>query len=800
MRRRFPLAVALFMVATAVDAQTPYAKPPKVIADVLDAPLPPDVSLSPTRQTIALIQRSRYPSIAEVAEPMLRLAGLRINPKTNGPARASGIKSLTFLDLSTLKKVDVKLPDGKVSAPIWSHDGQKFAVTITTSDSIRAGFGRIADGKIDIVPDIALSDTLGTPIDWLDDDHLLLQTVPAKRGEAPKPPVAPIGPVVQESSGKAAPVRTFQDLLTSSHDEALFEYYGTSQVVVLSLKNGRAETVGRPDLYTSIDPSPSGKYLLVNRLKKPFSYLYPASAFPKVVEVWDRAGKVVQLVADLPLQDKVPIEGVPTGPRGVRWVPTSPDTLAWVEALDGGDPKKKVPHRDAILAQPVPFDAPSPSPTPGSAVLIPHRFSGLSFFPDGKHVLVTDYDRDRRWTTTALVDLSDAKSDSAKTVVFDRSTQDRYGDPGNPLNKRLPNGRSALWDVDGKLFLSGTGATPKGDRPFLDRFDPLTKKSERLFECREGMYESVAAVLDDEGKKLLIRRESPTDPPNYFLKVGDKETQLTDNVDPFPELRKIKKQLVTAKRKDGVAISFTLYIPPDVKDGEKLPTVFWAYPREFNDAATAGQVSGSPNRFTTIGGYSHLFFLTQGFAVMDEVSMPIVGKPESANDTFIEQLVDTAQAAIDKACEVGPVDRNRIGIGGHSYGAFMTANLLAHSDLFKAGIARSGAYNRTLTPFGFQNERRTLWEAPDIYAKMSPFNAAQKVNEPLLLIHGQADSNPGTFPVQSERMYQAVRGNGGTVRLVLLPHEDHGYAARESIGHVLAEQLDWFEKYVKGAK
>jgi len=354
--------------------------------------------------------------------------------------------------------------------------------------------------------------------------------------------------------------------------------------------------------------------------------------------------------------------------------------------------------------------------------------------------------------------------------------------------------------VDGSLLLSGIGATPKGDFPKLTKFDPATKKTDVLFQCKDGAYEQVVSLLDEEGKKLLIRRESKTEPGNYYLRDSDKETQLTDNKDPFPELRKVKKELVTTKRKDGVTISFTLYTPPGVKEGEKLPTVFWAYPKEFNDAATAGQVSGSPNRFTSIGGYSHLWFLTQGYAVMDEVSMPIVGPPESANDTFREQLVETAKAAIEKASEVGPVDRRRVGVGGHSYGAFMTANLLAHSDLFRAGIARSGAYNRTLTPFGFQNERRTFWEAPEIYSKMSPFNNAQKVNEPLLMIHGQADSNPGTFPVQSERMYQAVRGNGGTVRLVLLPNEDHGYAAKESIEHVIAEQLNWFNKYVKNAQ
>jgi dipeptidyl aminopeptidase/acylaminoacyl peptidase len=496
-------------------------------------------------------------------------------------------------------------------------------------------------------------------------------------------------------------------------------------------------------------------------------------------------------VVDSPLQDKVPIEGVPTGPRAFRWVAGETDELLWVEALDGGDPKTKVQHRDELFTHAAPFTA-----KPKAVYKTEHRFSGVSFFISGNWQ-VTDFDRERKWTRTVVVEPASGK---ATFTLFDRSINDRYNDPGTPLTVPLANGQRVVLVKDGAMYLSSSGATPKGDLPTLKTFRPDTTESKTLFQCRDGMYESVVSVLDFEKNTFLVRRESPTDPPNYFLKTGDKEVKLTDNKDPFPDLRKVKKQLVKTKRKDGVEIDFILYTPPGVKDGEKLPTVFWAYPLEFNDAATAGQVSGSPHRFTTLGGYSHMFFLTQGYAVMDAVSMPIVGKPETANDTFLDQLVSTAEAAIDKACEVGPVDRNRIGVGGHSYGAFMTANLLAHCDLFRAGIARSGAYNRTLTPFGFQNERRTFWEAPDVYAKMSPFNNAQKVNEPLLLIHGQADNNAGTFPMQSERMYQAVRGHGGTVRLVLLPHESHGYEARESVGHVLAEQIEWFDKYVKGAK
>jgi dipeptidyl aminopeptidase/acylaminoacyl peptidase len=430
-----------------------------------------------------------------------------------------------------------------------------------------------------------------------------------------------------------------------------------------------------------------------------------------------------------------------------------------------------------------------------------HRFAGLDFFPTGNRILVRDYDRERKWARTFLAS-STALLGEEPRLLFERSIQDRYGDPGTPLTRLLPTGHRVLrtaGDVAGDtLWLRGPGASPTGDRPFLDRYDIKTGKAERVFRCEERVYEDVAAVLDSKGSKLLIRRESPTDPPNYFLRDGDHEKQLTHNTDPAPELRQVKKQLVTTKRPDGVTISFTLLTPPGHKPGERLPTVFWAYPREFASADTAGQVDGTAFDFTLPRGASHLFFLTQGYAVMDEVTVPIVGPPGTANDTYIEQLVGSAKAAIDKAVEMGAVDRGRIGVMGHSYGAFMTANLLANSDLFRAGIARSGAYNRTLAPFGFQNERRTFWEVPAVYGKMSPFFHADKINEPLLLIHGAADNNPGTFPVQSERMYQAVRGTGGNWRLVMLPFESHGYEARESIEHVLFEQIAWFDKYVKG--
>ncbi len=796
MSRTLPAALVLMSIlADAADAQTAYRKPPKAVADILDAPPTPAVSLSPDRQSLALVTSSRYPAIADLAEPMLRLAGLRISPKTNGPARPPRVTAIALMPVGGGEPRPVKLPvGGKPSGPVWSPDSKRFALTNTTPAGIELWVADVAAAEPKKVEGVTLNAAIGDPVQWMPDSRtLLVQLVPPGRGRTPGAPETPPGPTVQESGGKAAPVRTYQDLLHDAHDEDLFDYYATSQLALLDADAGTATPVGRPAVYLGADPSPDGRFLLVSRVHRPYSYLYPVYSFPRTVEVWDQTGNLVHTVADLPLQDQVPIEGVPTGPRAVQWVPNKPATLVWTEALDDGDPRKKVPHRDQLFTLAAPF-----SDKPRPAGKVEQRFAGLSFFEEGDAVLLRDYDRDRRWTRTVLANL--AHPEAERKVVFDRSIQDRYNDPGTPVTKPLPNGRRVLRQApDGRLFLTGSGATPKGEFPFLDLLDLDTGRKERLFRSGEAEYASVVAVLDDAGAKLLIRRESPTDPPNYFLRENGNEKRLTNFPDPSPELRRVTRQLVTTKRPDGVTISFTLYLPPGYEEGKKLPGVFWAYPREFNTADTAGQVSGSPNQFVRPAGPSHLFFLTQGYAVMDEVSIPIVGPPDKANDTYVEQLVSSARAAIDKAAKLGPIDTDRIGVIGHSYGAFMTANLLAHSDLFRAGIARSGAYNRTLTPFGFQNERRTFWEAPEVYAKMSPFNAAHKIDEPLLLIHGEADNNPGTFPVQSERMYQAVRGNGGTVRLVMLPHESHGYAARESVGHVLAEMIDWFDRYVKNA-
>lgn len=796
---KLQIALIAFTAPWLAHADIAYQKPPEAIQKVLNAPATPALSVSPARTHIVLAEPLRYPPIADLAEPMLRIAGLRINPKTNGPHSPIYYKRLTLKNLATGAETVIALPAGARPGNMrWSPDGSKLAFANTAADHIELWILDVASGKAHRVEGVRLNLAIqtgfraGSSMDWIDRNRtLLVRTVPSSRGPAPTPSAVPTGPKVQESAGRSGPVRTYQDMLQSPYDETLLDYYGTSQIALVDVTTGKATTVGAPALYTTARMSPDGKHVLVGRVERPYSYLHPINEFPKVVEIWDRSGKVEHTVARVPLEDKVPIEGVPVGPRNYAWQPSAPANLVWLEALDGGDPKAKAAHRDRVMIFRAPFRG-----EPVELVRMEQRIRGVSMSETTTLAMISDYERNRRWTRTFKVDT--AAPGESPQLLWERNAQDRYKDPGMPLPH--PGGNGGILQAGDYIYLEGEGASPQGDRPFLDRYNVKTRQSERLFQSSADVYETFDALLDDKGDRFITRRESPTDPPNYFLRAGQNEGKaLTNFPDPAPELRGIQKQRITYKRPDGVPLSFTLYLPPNYKPGTRLPTVVWAYPLEYNDADTAGQISGSTKRFTTISGMSHLFFLLEGYAILDNAAMPVVGDPETVNNTYIEQVVADAKAAIDKAVEIGVTDPDRVGVGGHSYGAFMTANLLAHSNLFRAGIARSGAYNRTLTAFGFQSERRTLWEAPDIYLRMSPFLHANKIKRPILLIHGEADNNAGTFPIQSERMYQAIRGNGGIVRYVVLPYEAHGYAARESIEHTLWEMISWFDKHVKNA-
>ena len=781
-----------------------YRLPPQEVVDIIDAAPEPSVSMSPDSEWILMVERDAMPDISDISRPMLQLAGLRIDPQSNGRFTTGFFKGISLGkrgDSADRKMTEIPLPEGaKLSRISWSHDSKHFTYTLVTDKGQELWLCPVEDiGKAQRLTD-RLNTVMGS-MDWMPHGKgILCQLVPEARGDEPVADRAPTGPNIQESSGNKSPTRTYQDLLQNGHDEALFEHYAKTQLALIGL-DGTVKKIGKPQIYSGASPSPSGDFVLTTTIQKPFSYLMTYRSFPRKIEAWkinDSAeGPASYTVADLPMDENIPIEGVRTTPRNVDWKSGVPATLVWNEALDGGDPNKEAKHRDKYVTVAAPFSA-----EPTELLRVEHRAMGISYLANPSIVITTEYDRDRRWIRTLMHDLK--LTGTTPKVLADRSVRDRYGDPGRIVSKPDETGHVVARQDGDWIYRIGTGASPKGNLPFVDRQNIKTLDTERLWRCKEGTYETVTRIAEssEKGKPTIITNsETPTTPPNYFLRTlgDDSISALTDFKDPTPQIRGIKKKLVKYERSDGVPLSATLYLPADYKEGTKLPLLVWAYPREFSDAKTAAQISGSPSQFTRMRSITHLTLLTQGYAIMDAATMPVIGDPETMNDTFIEQIVDAAQAAIDKAVEMGVADRDRTCVGGHSYGAFMTANLMAHCDLFKAGVARSGAYNRTLTPFGFQSERRPYWQAKNIYHQISPFLHADKINEPLLMIHGENDNNSGTFPIQSKRMYQAIKGNGGTVRLCMLPFESHGYRARQSVLHTQAEMIEWLNKYVKNS-
>lgn len=800
---RAGLALVATIVALPLSAQDAYRQPPAPIAQILDAERTPLTSVSPDRTTLLLAERFEMPSIAELAAPEARLAGLRINPRANAASRATYYKGLRLVRLGARgapAERRIALPSGARAGNLtWASNGARVAFTLASDTALALWVADVSSAAARQVSPARLNAAMGAPCSWIDSSRLLCRIVPSSRGEAPVGFSVPKGPVIQQSMGRAATNRTYQDLLQTPSDEEQFDYLARSQLAIVTAE-GVVTSIGQPGVFLSVDPSPDGNFLAVTTVRRPYSYIVPLWSFPTSLAVWDMRGTVVKTLAELPLQDDVgtSFDAVSRGMRNLQWRADAPSTLVWVEALDEGNPSKPADKRDRVLMQAAPFTA-----EPTILLDVGSRVGAIRWARPDLALIDEDWYKTRR-TKTWGVNPADPRA--TPRVVFDRSSEDRYAHPGTlvtVLSGRFGR-RVVLTSLDGRYaYLQGTGASAEGDRPFLDRIDLNTGTTERLWRSAAPYYESILAVLNDRASQVVTQRESIKDPANVFIRDlrTNTVTQVTRFTDPAPQFAAVEPRLITYKRDDGVQLSAKLYLPPGYAPAQgSLPFLFWAYPEEFRSAAAAAQVVGSPYRFVRPAGTSHLFLLTQGYGILDGPTMPIVGEGDAEpNDTYIAQLVASAKAAVDEVVRLGVGDRNRIAVGGHSYGAFMTANLLAHSDLFRAGIARSGAYNRTLTPFGFQAEERTFWQARDTYGAMSPFYYADKINEPILLIHGAADNNSGTFPIQSERMYAALMGNRATVRYVVLPAEAHGYAARESVGHTLWEMVNWLDTYVKSA-
>jgi len=799
------LTVALLSVAAHA---TEWQQPPAEVLEVLHAPRLPWVWTAPSGAHLLLADPITYPPLADYAAGWLELAGRRVDPSNGGFHADPGGTSprLVTVDAPDAAPVSLSLPDGaELQGVTWTADGERFALTVETDDHFGLWVGDLS-GSLTEIEGVSLNPLLGGAVRWMPDQkRLLVRQVPLGRGPAPEPPALPAGPMTAQSDGDGQARSTYEarNLLQTAHDDALFDHYMTSELVVVDPRKGKRETLGAPGVYATAAPSPDGRYLLVERLQGPWSHEVAWWRFGRSIEVWDRKGRSVATLATLPVADNVPAHGVPTGPRGVAWRATAPHELFWVEALDGGDPTAEVPHRDRLMRLDAPF-----SGDPELAFEAEHRVRSWDWGAGGQ-LMLTQRERMRRWRHTWLLDVDAGTA----RPWFDLNEKDRYNSPGTPVMRPLDHGAWVLRQDGDAVLFAGRGASPEGDRPFLDRRDLTTGEVTRLFRSEPDRYESFVAFAGADDR-IVVRSESASEVPNYQRVTLGAPVQapageavrarttvpITRFTDPTPQVRQIEKRLVTYTRADGVPLSFQLYLPPGADlAGGPWPTVVHAYPLEYSDAATAGQVRGSTQRFDRLRASSPLFFALNGYAVLYQTAMPMVGDPETVYDTFVPQLVSDAEAAVAAAVEQGIADPDRIGIIGHSHGGLMVANLLAHSDLFRAGIARSGSYNKTNQPFGFQSERRSLFEARDAYIQVSPTFFADGVDEPVLIIHGDADSNPGTLTFQSEVFFEAVRGAGGTARLVLLPFEDHGYRARESVEHVLWEQLEWFDTHLKQA-
>jgi len=805
------VALVLFASANAVKAQTSvkYQVPPKGIVDLIDVLPTPTVEISPattagSARWMLIQQISGLPLIGDLAQPELRLAGLRFNPKTNGPSRGRYVTSLKLKTLPEGKEIAVGgLPaQPKIRFAEWSPDARKISFVNISDSKEDAGLSLwivdVETARAHRVTGVALNAVFGKPCEWLSNSQALLcKTVAVGRGPAPQRNEVPTGPVVQENIGRVTPAATYEDLLKNPEDEKIFDYYAESQLALVPIEGG-ITPIGKAAVVEEASPSPDGNYCLVSERHHPYSYTLPFELFPLRISVVNFKTGIAKQLADKPLQDTIPNvhDAVETGMRDQEWRSDAPSTVFWAETGDQGDPNKEVAVRDTLFLLDAPFDG-----TPRKLQELPIRFRSVAWAQD--HLVLIE---ERRWKDRKRIILAVPPAAGAQVVkLFEGSFEDRYHDPGQPMQTRNPAGKMVLQLTDDQqsVFLRGEGASPEGDKPFVTTMNLTTGESKHVWQSAPPFYELPWDVLVANPLAILIRRESPELSPNYYLWKAANPTleQVTFFPNPYGDAPLPKKQVLKYKRADGVDLSANLYLPPGYKtqDGP-LPTLVEAYPTEYKTRAAAGQITGSPYEFVFLYWGSPVPFVTQGYAVLENASIPIVGEGKAEpNDTYVEQLVASAKAAIDEGVRLGVVDRNRVAVMGHSYGAFMTVNLLAHSDLFKAGIARSGAYNRTLTPFGFQNEDRTYWQAPDIYYKMSPFMHADQIKTPLLLIHGEADNNSGTFPIQSERLFSALKGQGATVRFVLLPLESHGYAARESVLHMFWEMNAWLNTYVKNA-
>ena len=793
------VSFTFFCFFAKAQESTNYQKPAKEVADLLLAPPTPTISIDGKAQYMLVMERSFYPIVEELGQPEFKIAGIRINPNNFSLSRQNFIKQLSLKNLVTGKMISIAGLPNNLSAlnPTWNPSENKIAFYNVTATAVDVWVIDIKTSTCSKINKNAANIVLSSSLIWLDDATVLYKINTHTAAQMSKKPITPKGPTIQESLGKVAPSVTYQDLIKSPYDEYVFEYLATAQLVK---NNAGVETkIGAPAIISSIDLSPDKKYFLTRTINKPFSYLVTVYGFATTVNVTDLNGKIVKTIADLASAETTPsgYDNVQNVARAFDWKDDEAATIIYALPLDSGIMKKNVPFHDVVMALAAPFTG-----SPKELFKTTTRYS-RTVWGNEQIALVTEMLRSKQQYKVSRYDASN----NSLTTLYQGNMTDAYNNPGTPVTTKNKYNRDVIaMTNNGQSILMNniTGASPKGDLPYLASFDLSTKANTILWRCSEDNYEMVMDVLDINNLKVITRRETEKEVPNYYIRSikDNSKSAITNFTNPYTSMEGVTKEKIKYKRKDGVDLTGDLYLPKGydkVKDGP-LPTLIWAYPREFTNAADASQIRGNQHKFTLLSWGSPVFYVTQGYAIFDNAEMPIVATApdKKPNDDFVNQLILNATAAIDKLVDLGVGDRSKMAVGGHSYGAFMTVNLLAHCNLFKAGIARSGAYNRTLTPFGFQNEERTFWQAKDLYLSMSPFAFADKIKTPLLMTHGEMDDNTGTYPINSERLYAAIKGHGGTARFVYLPYEAHGYKGKENVLHLLWEQGRWLDKYLKG--
>jgi dipeptidyl aminopeptidase/acylaminoacyl peptidase len=782
-------------------ASSSYLRPEKKIDSILRADSF-SIPLFNYAKT-ALIKRygEDLPPISYVARPQLKLGGARFNPANYTFISNFYFKRLVYSDLANKKNREIEFPKNSILREVlWAPDGKHLAVSLERALTQEVWIVQIPSLKKKKLANVALNSVLGRTMDWVGSTKILLgvrthaQSAPLSQEKLP-----PTGPIVQESAGKVSQNRTYPDLVKTPEDDAMLAAAIESQLILVDIKSGRSKKIGKSGAFGHISISPNSKWLLIDTFLRPFSRVVPLGLSAKKTEVWNFSGKVMHAFPVSGPHESLPIEGEPMGPRSIRWIQNEPEMLIYAEALDQGDWAVEAEFRDELFRLPIGKGA---KPKKESLIKLKHRFAGFDAMAKRGSYFISDYERDRQWVTTFWMKDLSKKPESMKTI-FSLNASDAYGDPGSPVMIRNEMNHAVIaMDLSSSdepaIFLSGTGASPDGDHPFLRRLNLETLETSEWFRSRPGTQEHFLAFQDKTFSAFYTSYESPKESPRLNVrKPNDERVKLLyADPNPYKLLSGLKKEVITYTRADGVKLSGVLYYPLDFDASKKYPAIIRAYPLEYTDASTAGQVRGSSDKFWVPFHEDIIYSALRGYFVLDEAQMPIIGHPETKNDTFLEQLSSSAQAAVDALTRTGAVDDKKIGVIGHSYGAYMVANLLTHTDLFAAGVAKSGAYNRTLTPFGFQGERRPLWKAKGTYLKMSPFLAVDQVKAPILLIHGMADNNTGTFTMQSERYFEALKGQGVRTKLVLLPEESHGYAAIESVAHVLHEMFAWFDRYL----